>query len=198
MDTTLLILVLQAASVLVATTLHEFVRAVTSTLLGDKKPRQDGRLTLNPVRHFEPIGFILAFLTGCGWGKPVETSALYYKKRKQGILITAIAPSVANLVLAFVCGRLLRHGLFGSSYYLQAFFSLMVQLNVSLAAYNLMPVTPMDCLKVLNAVLPANTYFSYLQYEKIVQMIFLLLLFFGYTSIVFGPIIRLLMALCLW
>ena len=121
-----------------------------------------------------------------------------YKNRKQGILITAIAPSVANLVLAFVCGRLLRHGLFGSSYYLQAFFSLMVQLNVSLAAYNLMPVTPMDCLKVLNAVLPANTYFSYLQYEKIVQMIFLLLLFFGYTSIVFGPIIRLLMALCLW
>ena len=83
MDTTLLILVLQAASVLVATTLHEFVRAVTSTLLGDKKPRQDGRLTLNPVRHFEPIGFILAFLTGCGWGKPVETSALYYKNRKQ-------------------------------------------------------------------------------------------------------------------
>ncbi len=194
MDTTLLILAIQALCVLVATTLHEFVRAVVSTLLGDKRPKDDGRLTINPAKHFEPIGFILAFLTGCGWGKPVETSALYYKNRKQGVLITAVMPTVANVVLAFVCGRLLKlpMGDWGS-----IVLAYLVQVNVALAVYNLMPVTPMDCLKVLSAVLPANTYFSYLQYEKMVQMVFLLLLFFGYTRVVFQPIISVVTAICM-
>ena len=73
----------------------------------------------------------------------------------------------------------------------------LVQVNVALAVYNLMPVTPMDCLKVLSAVLPANTYFSYLQYEKMVQMVFLLLLFFGYTRVVFQPIISVVTAICM-
>lgn len=194
MDTTLFVLAIQALCVLVATTMHEFVRAAISTALGDKKPKNDGRLTINPAKHFEPIGFILALLTGCGWGKPVETSALFYKNRKQGVLLTAIGPTVANLVLALVCGKVLH---FPMGYWASVVLLNLVQVNVALAVYNLMPVTPMDCLKVLSAVLPANTYFSYLQYEKMVQMIFLLLLFFGYTRVVFQPIISFVSALCL-
>lgn len=194
MDTTLFMLAIQALCVLVATTLHEFVRAVVSTLLGDKKPKTDGRLTINPAKHFEPIGFILALLTGCGWGKPVETSALFYKNRKAGVLMTAVLPTVANVALAFVCGRLLKLPM---GYWAGIVLAYLVRVNVALAVYNLMPVTPMDCLKVLSVVLPANTYFSYLQYEKLVQMVFFLLLFFGYTSVVFQPIISLVTTICL-
>ena len=95
-------LLLKAVAIIIATTVHEFTRALTSTLLGDKKPEKDKRLTINPIKHFEPIGFFVAFATGCGWGKPVDTSALYYKNRKAGILITAIVPSVINIVLAIV------------------------------------------------------------------------------------------------
>ena len=83
---TLLALVIQIPCVIFATTLHEFSRAVVSTVLGDKKPKNGGRLTINPAKHFAPVGFILAWITGFGWGKPVETSSIFYKNRKETLL----------------------------------------------------------------------------------------------------------------
>lgn len=191
MNHQLLYLILMIPSILFATTLHEFVRALVSTLLGDKKPKAEGRLTLNPFKHFEPVGFILMFATnGFGWGKPVETSALYYKNRKRDTLLTAILPTVANLAAAAIFLFLFKN--FANkvnNLYLALFLNALVSFNISLAVYNLVPITPMDGLKVLSSALPANTYFKYLQYEKMVQMLFLLLLFMGYTGIIINPII---------
>ncbi|MBR6652716.1 MAG: site-2 protease family protein, partial [Anaerotignum sp.] len=100
---TLLLMVIGIPGILVATTIHEFTRALLSTIFGDNYPKSQKRLTLNPVRHFEPIGFLLMFYSGgFGWGKPVETSALYYKNRKRDTLLVAILPSVVNLVMAVV------------------------------------------------------------------------------------------------
>ena len=177
----------RAVCILITLTLHEFSRALTSTILGDKKPKKDGRLTLNPIKHFEPIGFILCFASGFGWGKPVETTALYYKNRKAGTLITALVPSLINLLVAFVCGRL-SSTLNLKSELLIVFLYYMVHYNVFLAVYNLIPVSPMDGLKVLSVVLPANKYFEYLQHEKMVQMVFLIMLFMGYVGNFISPI----------
>ncbi|MBQ7103810.1 MAG: site-2 protease family protein, partial [Anaerotignum sp.] len=75
---TLLLMAIGIPGIIVATTIHEFTRALLSTIFGDNYPRSQKRLTLNPARHFEPIGFLLMFYSGgFGWGKPVETSALY-------------------------------------------------------------------------------------------------------------------------
>ena len=68
------------------------------------------------------------------------------------------------------------------------------QFNIYIAVYNIVPVSPMDCVKVLSCVLPANSYFKYIQYEKIIQMVFLLLLFMGYTNFIINPIISFFMA----
>ncbi|MCI1959005.1 MAG: site-2 protease family protein [Clostridia bacterium] len=206
-------LLLQIPAVIFATTLHEFSRAVVSTILGDKKPKNDGKLTINPVKHFEPIGFILMWLTGFGWGKPVETSPMFYKNRKHGVLITAIMPSVINIVFAAIFGIVFAFvGAKNMSVYIQAgnaasvsqlhlaIYILLydlIEFNVSIAVYNIVPVSPMDGLKVLSAILPANKYFSYIQYEKIIQVIFLLLLFMNYTNVIFGPIINFIMRLLL-
>jgi len=181
-------LILKIPAILIATTIHEFVRALTSTILGDQKPKKDKRLTLNPLKHFEPIGFFIAFATGCGWGKPVDTSALYYKNRKLGILITAIVPSVINIIIAVVFAVIYKM-FFGFNIYLNSFFYYTIYHNIALAVYNIMPVSPLDGQKVLSCILKPNNYFKYLQYEKIVQIIFLLLLFMGYTDMVFDPII---------
>lgn len=177
--------------ILLATTIHEFTRALTSTLLGDNKPKDDGRLTLNPFKHFEPIGFILMFATGgFGWGKPVETRALYYKNRKRDTLITAIAPTVANFIFAVLFMFLFKHvGLRINNLWISLLLQSCVTFNISLTVYNLIPISPMDGLKVLSCIMPANQYFKYLQYEKMVQMIFLLLLFMQYTDIIISPII---------
>lgn len=191
---TILILLLQVPCVLFATTLHEFVRAVVSTLLGDKKPKNEGKLTINPIKHFEPIGFILALTTGFGWGQPVQTNALFYKNRKMDTLITAIAPSVANFVAAVLFSIVLR-STGRDSIILYIVLTNLIRFNVSLMIYNIIPITPMDGLKVLSAVMPSNSYFSYIQYEKIIQMLFLLLLFMGYTNVIFSPIIKIVMGL---
>lgn len=183
--------VFKILAIILATTLHEFIRAAVSTAFGDKMPKDKGRLTLNPLKHFEPIGFILMFATGFGWGKPVETSALYYKNRKKATLYTAILPTVSNILLAIICAMILGVSMLGklSVGYLSTFLIWIIYYNVSLSVYNLVPIVPMDCTKVLSAVMPANRYFQYLQYEKIYQMVFLLFMFLGLTNMLFTPII---------
>lgn len=182
-------LVLGIPGIIVATTVHEFVRAALSTAFGDNYPKSQGRLTLNPVKHFEPIGFLMLFYSGgFGWGKPVETSALYYKNRKKETLLVAILPSVVNLVLGILFlilpGMLQMHHAAGLQlvYYLSYY-------NIALAIYNVLPVAPMDCVKVLAVLMPANQYFRYMQHEKLIQMIFLLLIFFGLVTGIMNSII---------
>ena len=185
MNNYFLAFLLSIPGLLVATTVHEFTRAAVSTAFGDHLPKSQGRLTLNPLKHFEPIGFLLLFYTGgFGWGKPVETSGLYYKNRKRDTLLTAILASVVNFALGliFVC---LFPRFDGYARYVIEYLCLY---NVGIAVYNILPVSPMDCVKVLSVVLPANKYFTYLQYEKMIQMIFLFLLFLGFFGGIFTGI----------
>lgn len=194
-----LVLLVSIPSILVATTAHEFTRAAVSCALGDNYPKSDGRLTLNPFRHFEPIGFLLLFYSGgFGWGKPVETSALYYKHRKRDTLLTAILPSVVNLALGIIFLGLYIgiSGKLSNTYSLGALFlNSLFRYNFGLAVYNLLPVAPMDCVKVLSVLMPANTYFRYMQNEKLIQVGFLLLMFFGLITgimdVVIGFVINL-------
>lgn len=175
---TLLVMLLGIPGIIVATTVHEFTRALLSTIFGDNYPKSKGRVTLNPVKHFEPIGFLMMFYSGgFGWGKPVDTSALYYKNRKRDTLLVAILPSVVNLILGILFLSVYMRT--GGSHHLSVLFNYMAYYNVGLAVYNLLPVAPMDCVKVLAVLMPANQYFRYMQNEKLIQMIFLFLLFFG-------------------
>ena len=182
MNGSFLVILLGIPGILVATTVHEFVRALTSTVLGDTYPKSQGQVTLNPVKHFEPIGFLMMLYSGgFGWGKPVETSALYYKNRKRDTLLVAILPTVVNLILGLVF--LLAYGTFRSKgYYIGTLLHYLAYYNVALAVYNVLPVAPMDCTKVLAVLLPANQYFKYMQNEKLIQMLFLFLLFGGMNT----------------
>jgi len=187
------IFLMSIPGIVFATTIHEYTRAAVSTALGDVLPKSKGRVTLNPVKHFEPIGFLLLFYSGgFGWGKPVETSALYYKNRKKDSLMVAILPSVVNLIFGMIF-LLLQMKIFNGNPTLALVFYYLSYYNIGLAVYNILPVAPMDCAKVLSSALPANKYFQYLQYEKMIQMIFLFLLFFGLISGIFNVIIQIVM-----
>ena len=185
----LIVYLLGIPAIMLAATLHEFTRAAVSTAFGDKLPKEEGRLSLNPINHFEPIGMILMLACGFGWGKPVNTSALHYKNRKKGTLITAVSPTIANLIFVFIF--MLIANLTSGVYLLSAFFMKSAYFCCCFVIYNLLPVSPMDCVKVLSVVMPANSYFKFIQYEKIIQMVFLLILFLGLGSF-FGGIINLL------
>ncbi len=180
MNNSFLVILLGLPGILVATTIHEFVRALTSAALGDNYPKSQGRVTLNPIKHFEPIGFLMMLYSGgFGWGKPVETSALYYKNRKRDTLLVAILPTVVNLILGVAAlGFYIAFQSRGYSFVLCTLFHYLAYYNVGLAIYNVLPVAPMDCTKVLAVLMPANQYFKYMQNEQLIQILFLFLLFF--------------------
>ncbi len=174
---------------------HEYTRAAISTVLGDVLPKNEKALTLNPLKHVEPVGamfFIITYLLGYGafgWSRAVNTSSLYYKKRKRDALLVAILPTVANVIFAFAALILWKVVPYGNV--VSTFLNTLVFYNVAFAICNCLPVPPMDCVKVLSLLLPANQYFKYMQYEKIIQAVFLVLLIFGVFRTILNTILML-------
>lgn len=185
-------------AVFIAITIHEFTKAATSSFLGDLAPKNDNRLTLNPIKHFEPIGFILLLFMGFGWGKPVRTSSVYYKNRTLGTVLTYTMPIIANIVFSFafaLCSGFVTvlayenklDGYYAE--YIKSFFGLLVQFNLSLAFFNVIPVAPLCGNKIMTALMSPNEALKVTHYEKIFQIILVMLLFFGLVGEILNPLI---------
>ncbi len=183
-------------AILIAVTITEFTKATFSTLFGDTAPRNDKRLTLNPFKHFEPIGFLLILFLGYGWGKPVRTSSFYYKKRTLYTVITYTAPIIANLLFSAIFALCIGFSQvlvdFGVPYEvgncLKLFFNLLVQFNINLALFNIIPIAPLCGSKIMTALMSPNEALKVTHYEKIFQIILVMLMLFEIVGQVFGPV----------
>ena len=168
-----------AVSIITVTTVFEFTKALTSHLLGDPTPKKNGRLTLNPLKHFEPIGFMLFLFSGYGWGKPVETSSLGYKNRKTAVTLTYGMPIVVSFVLGVLFCLVARF------VPITAFFmQLLGTYFIKIAVFNCIPVEPLCASRILKNYMDPNAALSYRQTEKIILwvMVFLLLSVGGILS----------------
>lgn len=179
-------LLFRIIAIFLTVTIFEFTKALTSTLMGDKMPKNDGRLTLNPFKHFEPIGFLLFFFTGYGWGQPVRTSALYYKDRKKDTLVTYIAPMVVCCIIGVVLNFVSK---FLGENLVVDFISVCSMYFVRIAVFNIIPVAPMSGSKILSCFLEPTAALRYSQNEKIIQMVFLFLWFFGIIPPILNAIV---------
>lgn len=183
----------QILAIMIAMTLHEFVKALLSTRLGDTTPKTLGRLTLNPFKQIEIIGFLLMLIFGYGWSLPMETNAMMYKDRKRDTIITYTVPSLVNLLLgvmfvfvAIVFKQSIGENATNFLFYAQikTFFVSMARYNVALALVNIIPVYPFDGWRVLSMFLSPNTRVKMSNNEKIFQIVFVLLLISGVLGMI--------------
>ena len=172
--------------ILLSLSLHESMHAYAAYKMGDPTARNFGRVTLNPLKHLDPIGFAAMLLVGFGWAKPCPVNARNFENPRKGMALTALAGPVSNLLLAVIFAIFASLTLFISSlititteaafltiYYTYIFFYYGVFLNVSLAIFNLLPVPPLDGSRILGLLLPPKMYFSYMRYERYIGIAFM-------------------------
>lgn len=179
------------ASFIIATSIHEFMHAWTAWRLGDDTARRLGRITFNPMAHFEPIGFIGMVLISLGfpfigWGKPVPVnpSALrrvFGGRPQTGMAIVALAGPFSNVVQALVAAIPIQIAIRTESNLGELFFYLehFIYVNILLAAFNMIPIPPLDGHKILTGILPAFWYPVLAPLERYGFLVLLLLLFVG-------------------
>lgn len=182
--------ILMIPVLLISLTFHEFSHGYIAYRLGDNTAKDAGRLTLNPLKHLDPIGTLMMFVARIGWAKPVPVNPSFFKDRKKGMMLTSIAGPLSNLLMAFVVAFPLQivivtgfesiYAETGAAYWLFKFLALLFYVNINLAVFNLFPIPPLDGSKILSAVLPTEVYFRFMRYEQYIGLAFLVIvMFFG-------------------
>lgn len=190
-------LLLLLPGILVGLTFHEFAHGWVADRLGDSTARHQGRLTLNPLAHLDPVGFLMLILFRFGWAKPVPVNP--YNLRgdpTRGMMLVSLAGPASNMLLALVLALLLGLGVASLIPYGYYLFLYALQINVILALFNLIPVPPLDGSKILAGLLPGQSHFIY-QMEKYGFIILILLLFTGVLGKVLWPAVNFIVKLLL-
>ena len=198
-------MLLSLPAILYALSVHELAHGFVAHKLGDHTARNFGRLSFNPLRHIDPIGFIGLLFFRFGWAKPVPINARNFQKPRRDMALTALAGPVSNLLSAFVFGFLY---VFVEKLFLTYFYNNMltiservitlgsalcniiyafVIINISLAIFNLIPVPPLDGSRIVDSFLPPKIYLAYHKYEQYISIgLIVLLVFTDIFSVVIG------------
>ena len=168
---------------IVCFTMHEWAHGLAAYAMGDKTAKYSGRLSLNPLRHIDWLGFLMLLVAHIGWAKPVPVNMYSFKDPKKGMAITALAGPLMNIILAFLSMLLYVLGIvYGWNVYVIRAMNLSIQYNAVLAMFNLLPIPPLDGSKVLFDFLPDRHYFKLLTYENYGMILILILSFTNMTS----------------
>lgn len=187
-----LLLLIPAA--LITLTLHEYAHGYVAWRLGDPTARSLGRLTLNPLKHLDPLGTLSMVLFRYGWAKAVPINPRYFKDPRKGMALTAAAGPATNLILSFVGALLAKLTVLGGNAllslwpskflflffgHLTDFFVLFHLLNTSYCIFNLIPLPPLDGSRIFYVFLPTKWYFKVMKYERTIMIVLMIALIAG-------------------
>ncbi len=196
-------LLLTLPIMMLALSVHETAHGFVAWRCGDNTAYNLGRLTLNPIRHLDPAGFVCLLIFGFGWAKPVPINTRNFRNPKRGMALSALAGPVANLLLGLVC-TLLYGVCWGAVFYfsytqgvsdfLYTLLSLLTEalwygayINFVYMVFNMIPIPPFDGSRVALAFLPAKTYFGLMRYERQIMFGILIALLFCSYFFNFSP-----------
>jgi len=180
-------ILVRAIAVLLAISVHEMAHGYGAYLLGDKTAKAMGRLSLNPLRHLDPIGALCLLLFGFGWAKPVVVAPVYFKKPKRDMALTALAGPLSNFVMAYITLWIYK-GLFATGFLafggfwaglINQFLITFVVINIGLGVFNLLPIPPLDGSKVFLPLLPNRLFMDIMRYEHLGWLILMVALGLG-------------------
>jgi len=191
-------LLLSLPALLWAITFHEYCHGYAAFRLGDPTAKIDGRLSLNPLHHLDPIGALCLLFFRFGWAKPVPINPGYFKHPKRDMVIVSLAGAAGNILTAFVCGQLVRFfpALF-QSYGAQQFILIMIYMNAGLAAFNLIPIPPLDGSRILYVFLPYKYMEIYYSLERYGMLVLIGLMAFGLLPVIMRPLMTLILGVIL-
>jgi Zn-dependent protease len=197
-DNPLMLLYFIVALLIVITT-HEFSHAWVAYHLGDQTPKYQKRLSLNPLRHLDPIGTIMLVLVGFGWGKPVMYNPNNLKHGKFDEFLIAIAGPLSSIILAFIFAipyRLVANhgvsGLEGTEFY--NFTNVVTELSLLIAAFNILPIPPLDGSKFLYLFIPENWKYWF---ERIGTPILFVIIFLSFLT-QYNLLINIILKIAAW
>lgn len=182
-----------AITLMIAFTVHEFSHAFVAYKCGDNTAKNQGRLTLNPFKHLDPIGTILIFIAGFGWARPIPVNRFFFKNPRLAGIAVSIAGPISNLIMV-VIGFIVWYSLVGTGIAAQLpptvpeFLDIFIQLNAVLFIFNLFPLPPLDGYRIIEDLVPMNARARMTQFEQYGAIIFLILVITPLSHYTIQPI----------
>ena len=195
-------ILLRVIPILLCLTVHELAHGVAALALGDDTAKRLGRITLNPIKHIDPIGGLMLLFVGFGWAKAVPVNMDNFRNPKMGMALTALAGPMSNFLFALLIAifqvplfRLLHGGGLGNYVGELLFFT--IQINVILGIFNLVPIPPLDGSKIVFSFLRDSHYELLMQYERFGFLLLFALIFWG-GGLTGGPLLDIMSATFQW
>lgn len=176
--------------IIIAMSLHEFAHAFVANKMGDDTAERMGRLTLNPMSHIDPVGFLMLLIGGFGWARPVPYNEINFRNRHVGVFLTAIAGVVMNILIAVLA--IIIYELTGAFFPSDEYFAVMQNIawiNIAFASFNLLPIPPLDGSKLIAALLPTEKRYWFYQYERYGFFLMIFLIMTNMIDYLLDPIV---------
>ncbi|WP_343101737.1 site-2 protease family protein [Romboutsia sp. MSSM.1001216sp_RTP31141st1_G3_RTP31141_220114] len=172
-------------AIAVAISVHEFGHAYSAHLLGDDTAKMYGRMTINPAKHIDPIGLLMMIIFKIGWAKPVPVNPNNFKNYKIGNVLVSFSGAIANIITAIICVLINKYI---NMHAINLIASMTMIYNVGFAAFNLLPLPPLDGWGIVSTFIPYKYNEYVYRYENMSSIIFLVLIFTGLVGIFVEPI----------